>query len=274
MVALPQPATASAPAAPIIRVTGAGRASETRDALVRRTRYAVAKAALAAQLGGRVNLPGRVTPLEQQPPPPPPSSSSSSPSSRPSLSPEDFEHTVLVEAEATQACTFHKVPGAQLKMRLQVYTLHRPLFHTYLGYYAYISLRRPGATDFDEIGNICTWRLSKPAKHSPNVNGVLWRQDWLGGSAGDIKYPNGTDSFAKALRAIYNYNGTVRTRVGQPFRAQFANNATGNDLVYIQQLFIKMQNADGTVQVSYWPLQDDPLIPDKCLGRVPRKVPN
>lgn len=243
MVALPQPAAAPAPAAPTIHAPGVGRASETRDALVRRTRYAVAKAALAAELGGRVNLPGRVTPLAQPP--------ASSPSASLSSAPEDIEdHTVLIEAEATQACTFHSVPGAQLKMRLQVYTLHRPLFHTYLGYYAYISLRRPGAQDFEDIGNICTWRLSKPTTHNPNCNPVLWRQEWLSGNAGDIKYPSGTDSFAKALRAIYNYNGTVRTRVGQPFRSQFANNATGNDLVYIQQLYIKMQNEDGTVQVS------------------------
>lgn len=210
-------------------------------------RFTDAKVALSRQLRGRINNSGRVRQLAQpaSPPPPPPPGSDGDP-----------EQTVRIEAQADQDCTFRPapgvvpVPGGLLRMKLQVYKLHEPRYHSYVGYYCSVSLRRPGVLNFEDIGTVHASRLSKPSIHAPRMCPSSWRDDWLLGQADEIVYPNGTMSFAKALRAIYNPNGSVRGRVAAAFRNEFANNGTGNDLVYISQLYVKMQNEDGSVNVS------------------------
>lgn len=163
---------------------------------------------------------------------------------------EARNYTVLLNVMTTSACTFHGAAGAELRVKLQVYKNNEPDFRTYLGYYAFIKLRRPGEENFETIGNIASWRFSRPTARDPHLDRSLWVREWLEGEVNDTKYINSTSCIAEALRAIYDDDGDVRERVEPEFEDELQSNGTGNELVYIQQLYVKLSNEDGTIRVS------------------------
>lgn len=157
--------------------------------------------------------------------------------------------TLLMQVESTTPCVFHGDGGARLRVIVQVYTNNVPPFHTYLGYYAYVQLRRPGEADYEDIGSIVAWRFARRTARDPDVDGGLWKREWLEGEVSERRY-NDYDCIAKCLRAIYNADGSVKERVGAEFRKSLSSEGEGDELVYIQQLYI-MENSkdDDTVIV-------------------------
>lgn len=240
--ALPPPAAPPAP--PELPMAGrpvAGRFEflPDTDCKVRRTRMAVSKARLAARLGASVKF---IRPREEIPPP--------QPIQQDEESVDEPDDTVRIEAEAIDNCVYNGVPGAAMKVTLQVYQINRPAFRTLIGYYVYVSLRPAGSTVWEDLGNIVAWGFSRPTVQHPNLDPQLWQTEWLNGTVDDLKYA-GTQCVAKALRAIYNTrNGNVKVRVGARFRSQLANDGTGHALIYIQQLFIRHRNATTGAAVS------------------------
>lgn len=133
---------------------------------------------------------------------------------------------------------------------MQVTQTNLPAFRSLIGYYVTVLLRPAGSQDWDDIGSIGAYGFSRPTAQHPDINLDTWRTEWLRGTIDETKYANGTDSIARALRAIYRRNGTVRSRIGEQFRAQLANDGTGDALIYIAQLCIRQQNAAGDRGVS------------------------
>lgn len=159
-------------------------------------------------------------------------------------------YTNLIQVESKTACTFGGAGGARLRVTLQVYTNDDPAFRTYMGYYAYVYLRRPGEDDYEDIGSISSWRFSRRTARDPNVDGGLWAREWLEGDMNDKRYSNSTACIAQCQRAIYNADGSVKDRVAPEFREELSNDGKGNDLVYIQQLYIRDKSEDGGITVS------------------------
>ncbi|KAJ4387554.1 hypothetical protein N0V93_008149 [Gnomoniopsis smithogilvyi] len=236
---LPPPAAPYAPLAyPIARRPVAGKLGflPDTDRKVRSTRMAVSKARLAARFGARVNF---MRPREEIPP------------AQPVQPKEEPEDTVRIEAEAIDNCVYNGVPGATMKIKLQVYQINRPAFRTLIGYYVYIYLRPAGSSVWEDLGSIVAWGFSRPTVQHPTLDPRLWQTEWLNGPVDEIKYAYGTQCIARALRALYNTrNGNVKARVGAGFRSQLANDGTGHALIYIQQLFIKHRNARTGVAYS------------------------
>lgn len=193
------------------------------------------KSRLAARLGASVRF---IRPREEIPP------------VQPVRLTNDPDDMVRIEAEATENCIYNGVPGATIRLKLQVFHIDRPAFRTLVGYYVYIYLRPAGSAVWEDLGSISAWGFSRPTAQHPNLDAQLWRQEWLVGAADEIKYANGTQCIAKALRAIYTQIGNVRPRVAAAFRPQLVNNGTGHALIYIQQLYIKLRNATTGTAVS------------------------
>lgn len=202
---------------------------------------AVSKARLAARLGATVTF---IRPREEIPP----IQAVQAPQAD-----DDPDDTVHIEAEATEPCVYNGVPGATMRIKLQVFQISRPAFRTLIGYYVYVYLRPAGSANWEHLGSISAWGFSRPTAQHPNLDGQLWQQEWLTGVVDEIKYANGTQCIARALRAVYNTRtGNVKARVGAAFRPQLANDGTGHALIYIQQLFIKHRNIATGARVSIY----------------------
>lgn len=163
---------------------------------------------------------------------------------------DDDDDTVRLEAEATDECTYNDTEGASLKIQMRVFHKNRPAFRSLIGYYVSVFLRPKGSNDWEDIGSITAYGISRPTAQHPNINPGLWQTEWLQDSLDESKYASGTECIAKALRSIYSRNGNVRARIDQNFRGQLTNDGTGDALVYIAQLYIKQQNATTGVFVS------------------------
>lgn len=160
-------------------------------------------------------------------------------------------NVVLASAVATSDCTFHGVAGAELRVKLVVHKLGDVPCRTYLAYYAYVSLRRPGRKDWESIGSILSYRLSRPTALAPLIDRGLFVTEWLEGSLMDEhKYSADAECIASAMRALYDDRGNVRDVINERFHGNLSNDGEGIDLVYISQVYIKLFNKDDTVRVS------------------------
>lgn len=156
----------------------------------------------------------------------------------------------LARVLSVNDCTFNGQGGAKLKLSLQV-NAEEPFFPSFLDYWAEIKLRRPGESNYENLGQILSWRISRPTVQQPEVDPQVWVHNWLTGPKTEFRYPGSTSCIATALRAIYNNDGSVQDRVLPEYHAELSNDGTGNDLVYIQQVYIRMTHEhDDTINVS------------------------
>lgn len=134
---------------------------------------------------------------------------------------------------------------------------------TEIGYYAHISLRRPKKKQWDDLGNIQAWRIIKPSIGEPAADPQAWIQDWLTRAYRTGNYEPDSQPTAAGLNSIYEVRCNVSDDVVASKQGEFANDATGNDLVYIQQLFIHpVSPTNPNIDVS----NNDKIIPSEIYS--------
>lgn len=157
--------------------------------------------------------------------------------------------TVLARASHTKPATLvGALDHSPLRISLQVHGDPQGN-KTRLGYYADLFLTPPGQAE-RYVGYISSWRLSKPPRQVTGQTPEPWVQEWL---SGDLGAPNDDSRpFKETLRFLYDHAGqllpmdrdddnrTIQTHLGD----------AGNELVFIDMIWIKHRDATTGLQVS------------------------
>lgn len=215
-------------------------------------------------------------------PPAPPAQRAPSPETPVTPGPPVPDSRVLYEVETIDGpIIFNQVAGASLKVKMMAWApgIGPPggtSFDSLMGYQCDIQFRPGDANndDWEDIGHIVAWGFSRRTARNPNADMLPFYDDWLAGAATEFKYPHGTLCIAQALRAIYVNTpllsrGIVRALVASAdpiLRQQLANDGTGDDIIYIQVLYVKHirdRAADGTDLPAPHQLVSSKICPDK-----------
>lgn len=157
---------------------------------------------------------------------------------------------ILAHVSGVQKTKFHGDEDAELKVAIRL--VGEKLYPTTLGYQGFAYLRRPDQEEFEWIGKLYGWRISRPTAYLPYVDPDLWRQHWVKGRRDHSRYEDMRENITGALRAIYEENGNVQKRVKQDWRRPLANDGTGYELMYIPELQIfEKHDDDPTIRVSH-----------------------
>ncbi|KAL1874878.1 hypothetical protein Daus18300_003419 [Diaporthe australafricana] len=156
--------------------------------------------------------------------------------------------TVLARASYTKpANILGDLKDSPMRMSLQVHGDPQGN-QTRMGYYAEFFLTPHGLAE-RYIGFISAWRLSKPPGHVTGQVPEPWVQEWLSGGVGGQN--DDSRPFKETLRLLYDNTGQLRpTDVNDDnTMAQTRLGDTGNELVFIEMIWIKHRDATTGQQV-------------------------
>ncbi|KAG8168366.1 hypothetical protein KVR01_001115 [Diaporthe batatas] len=159
----------------------------------------------------------------------------------------------LARAGGSKSVTLERTgEEGNLRMSLQVHADPQG-YRTRVGYYADLFLKLAGpiqegdySREERHIGFISSWRLSKEPNQYGHENYQPWVTEWLRSELGDKD--DDSRPFKETLRLLYDDTGRIRGNINDEL-IRSALDETGNELVFVEMLWIKYK--DDTTGMQY-----------------------